>query len=311
MLTKMKNEFKKTWMFVFITDKLRLLYYKHFVSDVRMLEKRFKKRLGRELNLENPEKYNDKIQWLKLNWFDPIATKCADKYEVREVVKERIGSEYLNELIAVYESIDEIKVNLLPEKFVLKGTHGSGFNVICNDKTTTNWDKKFKEMKSWFRKNYYWQNREPVYKDIKPRIICEEYLVQDDGDELRDYRFFCFNGEPKFITVDFSITDKKRTRRNLYDLEWNLMDAEISYPKETNIKVKKPEKLEEMIELSKRLSSGFPHARVDFYYIDNKIIFGEITFFHQSGMGKISPEDFEVEMGKWLELPITTGGNKK
>ncbi len=158
-------------------------------------------------------------------------------------------------------------------------------------------------MRKWLCKNYYWQSREFVYKDIKPRILCEKFLIQNGEDELRDYRFFCFNGEPKFIAVDFSITDKKKTRRNLYDLKWNLMDAEISYPKETNIKVKKPEKLDEMIELSKRLSSGFPHARVDFYYIENEIIFGEITFFHQSGMGIISPENFEINMGNWLELP--------
>ena len=131
----------------------------------------------------------------------------------------------------------------------------------------------------------------------RPRIICERYLQQDDGDELRDYRFFCFNGEPKFITVDFSITDKTKTRRNLYALDWLLMNEEISYPKELVIKVKKPEQLHEMIELSKELSGGFPHARIDFYYISKKIIFGEITFFHQSGMGKIKPLRFEEVMG--------------
>lgn len=294
-----------------IKDGLRPIYYKYLISDEQLIRKRFKKRLGRELDLENPIKYNDKLQWLKLNWHDLIATKCADKYEVREIVKEKIGEEYLNELIGVYVSVEKIDIDKLPEKFVLKGTHGSGFNIICRDKSKMNWDEEFKKMKRWLRTNYYLQNRETVYKNIKPRIVCEKFLVQNDGDELRDYRFFCFNGEPKFVTVDFSITDKKKTRRNLYDLNWNVLDAEISYPKETNIKVGKPEKLEEMIEFSKKLSSGFPHARVDFYYIDNKIIFGEITFFHQSGMGKINPEEFELEMGNWLELPDNNGGNQK
>ncbi|AOY75608.1 ATP-grasp fold amidoligase family protein [Clostridium formicaceticum] len=302
-MLQLKNNLENNELFVAILDKLKEYYYKYLISDVSIIKKRFKERLGREVELNNPIKYNDKLQWLKLNWHDPIATKCADKYEVREIIEERIGSEYLNELIAVYESIDDIDIDKLPEKFVLKGTHGSGFNMICADKSNINWHDKFKVMSRWFRKNYYWQNREPVYKNIKPRIICEKFLVQNGGDELRDYRFFCFNGEPKFITVDFSITDKKKTRRNLYDLQWNLMDAEISYPKEMNIKVDKPEKFEEMIELSRKLSSGFSHARVDFYYIDNKIIFGEITFFHQSGMGKISPEEFEITMGNWLELP--------
>lgn len=303
MISMIKENMKRNETIVNAYDKLKAIYYKHLITDEYLIKKQFKESLGREVDLNNPIKFNDKLQWLKLNWHDPIATKCADKYEVRKIIKEKIGEEYLNELIGVYASVDEIDIDKLPDKFVLKGTHGSGFNVICNDKKSINWDAKFKEMKQWFNKNYYWQNREPVYRDIKPHIICEKYLAQDDGDELRDYRFFCFNGEPKFITVDFSIIDKKKTRRNLYDLEWNLMNAEISYPKETNIKVKKPEKLEEMIELSKRLSSGFPHARVDFYYIKNKIIFGEITFFHQSGMGKITPEDFEIKMGNWLELP--------
>lgn len=290
-------------------DKLKRFYFERLISDEQLIRKRFRNRVGRDVDIQQPIKFNDKLQWLKLNWYDQTATKCADKYEVREIVKEKIGGKYLNDLIGVYESVEEIDIDKLPNKFVLKGTHGSGFNIICIDKTSIDWDEKFKEMKRWYRKNYYWQNREPVYKDIKPRILCEEFLVQNDGDELRDYRFFCFNGEVKFITVDFSITDKKKTRRNLYDLQWNLLEAEISYPKEKNIKVNKPEKLEEMIELSKKLSSGFPHARVDFYYIDNRIIFGEITFFHQSGMGIISPEDFEIEMGNWLELPIINGGN--
>lgn len=308
MISMIKENMKRNETIVNVYDKLKAIYYKHLITDEYLIKKQFKESLGREVDLNNPIKFNDKLQWLKLNWHDPIATKCADKYEVREIIKEKIGEEYLNELIGVYESVDEIDIDKLPDKFVLKGTHGSGFNIICSDKNNINWDEKFNEMRRWQNKNYYWQNREPVYKNIKPRIICEKFLIQNDGDELRDYRFFCFNGEPKFITVDFSITDKKKTRRNLYDLEWNLMGEEISYPKETNIKVRKPEKLEEMIELSRKLSSGFPHARVDFYYIENRIIFGEITFFHQSGMGIISPEDFEIKMGNWLEIPVNNGG---
>ena len=303
MIPKIREILKNNENIVRTYDKFKEFYYRHVISDEELIRKKFKKRLGREVELENPIKFNDKLQWLKLNWHDPIATKCADKYEVRKIIKEKIGEEYLNELIGVYESVDEINIDELPEKFVLKGTHGSGFNIICKDKSKMNWDEEFKKMKRWLRKNYYLQNREWVYKDIKPRIICEKFLVQNDSDELKDYRFFCFDGEPKFIAVDFSITDKKKTRRNLYDLQLNLMDEEISYPKELNVKVDKPAKLEEMIDISRKLSSSFPHARVDFYYIDNRIIFSEITFFHQSGMGKISPEEFEIEMGNWLELP--------
>jgi hypothetical protein len=291
--------------------KFKEFLFRYVISETRLLERQFRKRLGRELNLKNPIKYNDKLQWLKLYWKDELATVCADKYQVRKFVEKKIGKEYLNELICVYNSVNEISLSELPDRFVLKATHGSGYNLICKQKDLVNWEEYLYKMRLWLEADFYWAKRENVYKNIKPRILCEKFLVQNDGDELRDYRFFCFDGEPKFITVDFSITDKKNTRRNLYDLEWNLMDAEISYPKETTIQVKKPEKLEEMIELSKQLSSGFPHARVDFYYIDNKIIFGEITFFHQSGMGKIIPEEFEVEMGNWLALPIANGGNLK
>lgn len=298
----MYNVLKKNERVVSIYDNLNMFYYKYLTSDEKIIRRRFKKKLGREVVLNNPILFNDKIQWLKLNWYDYKATQSADKYEVRKL----INDEYLNELYAVYDSVEEIDISKLPTSFVLKGTHGSGFNIICTDKTKMNWEEEFKKMRRWFKINYYLYSREWVYKDIKPRIICEKFIEQNDGKELRDYRFFCFNGEPKFITVDFNITDKKKTRRNLYDLDWNLTENEISYPKEVNLQIDKPAKLNEMITLSKKLSSTFPHARIDFYYIKEKIIFGEITFFHQSGMGNIKPIEFEKKMGEWLKLPQKT-----
>lgn len=303
MQIKIKEILRKYQLTVKAYINIKKFYVRFLISDKQLLKKKFKERVGRELELEEPIKFNDKLQWLKLNWYDSMAKQCADKYAVRKIIEERIGCQYLNEMYGVYESVDEIDLNILPNKFILKCTHGSGFNIICKDKSNMNWEEEFKKIKRWLKKNYYLENKEWVYKNINPRIICEKYLNQGSGDDLRDYRFFCFNNEPKFISVDFNITDKKKTRRNLYDLKWNLMDAEISYPKEKNIKVDKPEKFEEMLELSRKLSTGFPHARVDFYYIENRIIFGEITFFHQSGMGKISPEEFEITMGYWLELP--------
>lgn len=306
----LKDLLKDNEYFMTSYDYMKEIYLGKFISDEKLIRKTFKRDLNREVNLQDPIKYNDKLQWLKLNWKDDFATMCADKYEVREYIKQNIGEKYLNPLIGVYDSVEEINIDDLPKKFVLKGTHGSGFNIICTDKDKMNWNKEFKKMRRWLRKNYYVQNREPVYKDIKPRIICEEFLVQDDYEELRDYRFFCFNGEPKFITVDFSITDKKKTRRNLYSLEWEMMEAKISYDHEKDIKLDKPAFLSEMIDLSKKLSAGFPHARIDFYYINNKIIFGEITFFHQSGKGKIAPEEFEIQMGEWLKLPRKKGERK-
>lgn len=302
MITSIRNLANRNEIAFNVYEGIKKLYYSNS-KDINIIKKRFKKRLGRELEIENPQLYNDKLQWLKVNWYDPLATKCADKYLVREFVSDTIGPQYLNELYEVYESVDEIQIDKLPNSFVLKGTHGSGFNIVCEDKSKIDWNEQFKKMRRWLKTDYYLGNREWVYKDIKPRIICEKFIKQGKGLELQDYRFFCFNGDPKFITVDFSINDKKKTRRNLYDLDWNLMDEEISYPKDLNINVKRPGKLQEMIELSRKLSSPFPHARVDFYYIDSKILLGEITFFHQGGMGNITPRAFEQKMGKWLELP--------
>ena len=297
-----KHLIKEIKPIVYIYYTLRGIYREYFIADIKFIKIQFRKMLNRELNIEMPEMYNDKLQWLKLNWRDPIASKCADKYGVREIIKEKIGEEYLNELYAVYENINEIDLDKLPKSFVLKGTHGSGFNIICKDKDKMDWKKEFKHMKRWLHTNYYVVNREWVYRDIKPRIICEKFIETENEEELRDYRFFCFNGEPFFICVDLSITDKSRTRRNLYDLNWKLMDEEISYPKERNIKINKPEKLSEMIELSKQLAEGFPHVRIDFYNNNGKIIFGEMTFFHQNGYGIIRPKEFELKMGQKITL---------
>lgn len=299
---EIKQKLKNIEFITILYDKFREVYYKYLITDEILICRKFSKKLGRKVDLNNPVKYNDKLQWLKLNWFDPIAVQCADKYEVRSFIKDKIGEEYLNELYGMYFSVEDIDFDKLPKKFALKATHGSGMNIFCTDKDKLDWNLEKKRIRRWLRRNYYWTTREPVYKYIKPRIIIEKYLEQEHNGELRDYRFFCFNGEPKFITVDFNITNKKKTRRNLYDLDWNMIKSEIEYPRETLIMVNKPEKLDEMIRLSKVLSSDFPHARIDFYYINNRIIFGEITFFHQSGMGMISPEEFEITMGKWIKL---------
>lgn len=298
----LKEFIKRNWLLYSVLSKVREFYLLKIVKDENYLKRKFKKRVLRELDLITPKLYNDKIQWLKLYWRDPVANIVADKYRAREFVKQKIGEQYLNKMIAIFDSVDEINLGDLPNRFVLKTTHDSGTLVICYDKNQFDFKKAKKFLKERMQRKYYATKKEYVYEGITPKIICEKYLEQDDSKELRDYRFFCFNGNPKFIAVDLNINNKKETRRNLYDLQWNLMNAKISYPRELKTKIKKPEKLNEMIELSKKLSKGFPHSRVDFYYINNKIIFGEITFFHQSGMGKIEPTEFEEKMGDWLEI---------
>ncbi|MFW6008126.1 MAG: ATP-grasp fold amidoligase family protein [archaeon] len=301
MSANLKKILKKNEFIMYLYDWIREFYWKNCISDKKLIKDRFKERLGRKVELENPIKFNDKLQWLKLNWYDPLATRCSDKYKVRKYVKEKIGEKYLNELYEVYESVAEINFTKLPRSFVLKATHGSGMNIICKDKRKINWDEEFKIMRRWLRRTYGLSKVEWVYRDIKPRIICEKYLEGENGKSPKDYKIFCFNGEPKFIEVDF---DRHTShKRNLYDRKWNFIDAEIIYPNKPNKKISKPINFDEMLRVSKILSEDFPHVRVDLYNIFGKIFFGELTFFHESGMGKFKPEEFEVEVGKWLELP--------
>ncbi|MCG5102603.1 ATP-grasp fold amidoligase family protein [Oceanobacillus alkalisoli] len=294
-----KNIFKLSKWAIFFGSRGLL----NFLPDKAYIKLVYYLKMKKKLDLNDTKEYNEKLQWLKLYDRKPYYEKIVDKYEVREIIKNKIGEDYLTPIYGIWENFDDIDFSELPSKFVIKCTHDSGGVVICEDKNSFNIQRARKKINKSMNRNYFWRGREWPYKNLKPRIICEQFIEQDDGEELRDYRFFCFNGEPKFISVDFSITDKSRTRRNLYDLDWNLMDEEMSYPKELNINVNKPNKLEEMIELSKILSSDIPHVRVDFYYVGGKIRFGEMTLFHQSGLGEIRPAKFNKKMGSWLKLP--------
>ena len=274
-------------------------YYQRF-DDEEIIIKTFKKRLGYSPELQNPVTFNEKIQWLKLNWYDSNVVKLADKYRVRDYVKEKCGEQYLNELYDVYENVNEINLAQLPNQFVLKVTHGSGFNVICKDKKEVNWNEKFKLLETWMKINYYSINREWVYKDIKPKIICERYLSDTEPGGIKDYKFFCFNGVPKYIQVDSErFIDHKR---NMYDCNWNRIPVDYIYPRTEELD-EKPSKLEEMMEVAKKLSNGFPFVRVDLYFTQNKIYFGEMTFFPEAGFGKFKPEKYDKIFGEQLILP--------
>lgn len=260
-------------------------------------------RTGRTLNLKTPVLYNEKLQWLKFHWYDEEVITCVDKFRVREYVSKRIGEQYLSKLFAVYTSGQGFSSDKLPDKYVIKANHASGYNLIVDDKKKHSDEEIALLIDYWLSENYSNNNGEWAYSEVKPLVICEEFLKQENDEELRDYRFMCFDGEPKFIMVDLSINDKKRVRRNIFDLEWNLLEVDIHWPRETNIELKKPSNLEEMIEISRKLAKGFPHVRIDLYNISGRIIFGEMTFWHQSGMGKISPRSFEEKMGAWITLP--------
>lgn len=262
----------------------------------------YRMRLGKWPNLKNPKSYNEKLQWIKLYDRRPEYSIMVDKYEVKKYVAERIGEEYIIPTLGVWNSFDEIDFNQLPDQFVLKCTHDSGGLVICKDKSRLDLNAARKKIENSLKDNYFWNSREWPYKNVKPRIIAEKYMVDESGVELKDYKLFAFDGEPKYIEVDFD-RYLGGHKRNLYTLNWEYMDVRNKHPNAPEIQIAKPECLEKLIELSRKLSEGIPHVRTDFYVINEKIYFGELTFFHGSGMQKFEPESFEIEMGNWLTLP--------
>jgi hypothetical protein len=256
------------------------------------------------LNFKKPKTYNEKIQWLKLYNRKNFLINLVDKYKVRSYITEKIGEKYLIPLLWVGENPKEIPWEKLPKSFVIKANHGSGQNLIIKDRKKI--DKSYIEkiIKEWLKYDHYLIGREWAYKNVRRKIIIEKYIEAEDGKNLKDYRFFCFNGNPEFIVVDINIIDKtkKSTKRNLYDLDWNFIDEEISYPNDKNTQIKKPKKLKEMIEISKILSKNFKHMRVDLYENGGEIYFGELTFYHQAGFGKFKSKNFAIKIGNLINI---------
>lgn len=270
------------------------------LPDKFYLQILYKIRMGKKLDLKNPKTYSEKLQWLKLYDHNPLYKKLVDKYEVRKYVADTIGENYLIPLLGVWNAFDQINFNELPNQFVLKCTHDSGSVLICTDKATWNVNIAKKKLNKCMKRDYFYLGREWPYKDIKPRIIAEEYIVDESGTQLKDYKIFCFHGKPRMIEVDFDrFIDHKR---NVYDTNWNYLNIETNYPAHPEIKIDKPKELNTMLILAEKLASDFPHVRVDFYTFDHVIYFSEITFYHASGMGKITPLQFFQEMGSWINL---------
>jgi hypothetical protein len=252
------------------------------------------------ISYDNTKKMSEKYQWLKLYDRNPIYTIYVDKYTVRTYVAEVIGREYLIPLIGVYCSVDEIPWESLPNKFVLKCTHGSSSNIICHDKSILKIEKASRQLRKWMRRNWFWYGREWPYKNVEPRIICEKLLVDESGYELKDYKIFCFHGEPKLIQVDFNrFTNHKR---NIYSTDWELLDLCITYQNDSEKIIKKPVFLDKMLDIARRLSQEIPHVRIDLYLSEEQIYFGEMTFYHGAGFEKFNPEIYDYLLGSWLDL---------
>jgi len=276
------------------------------VPDKIFLNVKHKYHIGRKLNLSNPKSFSEKIHWLKLNYRKPEYSTYVDKFSVRPYISETIGEKYLIPLIGVYGSVDEIDWGKLPDKFVLKCTHGSGCNIICSDKNNFNVEEATRKLKIWLGRNWYWYGREWPYKNVVPKIICEEYMVDNNGDKgLTDYKFYCFNGNPTYCQVIRGRNSDETI--DFYDNQWNQMEfTGLKKSARTSSGISKPENYEEMLDLSRRLSQGLPFVRVDLYYIKDKIYFGELTFYPLSGFGEFYPLEWNTRIGNLLELPNVT-----
>lgn len=267
----------------------------------------FRLKLGYSLRLENPQTYNEKLQWIKLHDRNPLMPKCCDKYVVRKYIQNKGYSELLNELLWEGYEPEKIPFDILPNQFVIKVTHGSTFNIICKDKTTLDKKATIKQCRKWLKAKFLPCYGEWFYGVEKPRVIVEKYLEGDEGMPLFDYKFFCFNGFPKMVYVD-TWKDGKHAI-NAYDTDLNLFeDVKLGYPNDNSTIVNKPVCWERMLKIAQDLSKEFLHVRVDLYYTGGKIIFGELTFTKGAGFGKIEPLEFDYTMGSWLKLP-TNGRN--
>ena len=275
-------------LFVFLSNKQFHLFTRWIHS----------KRLGfpyYKLSIDKPQTFNEHLFNIKLFERPSIGQRVADKISVRDYIEEKIGPDYLIPIIEVYDSVDHVSFDHLPSQFALKTNHGSGWNLIVKDKNQINWKKSKRKLKSWLKKNAYYLSREWQYKDIHPKLICEHLLAY----EIKDYKIYCFKGEPKAIQVD---TDRfSGHRRNIYDADWNLLDFQFIY-KNTDKSIKKPSKLDEMLKIASKIASELRFCRVDLYEHEGKIYFGEITLHPEGGNGFFKTYHQDLAFANFLGL---------
>lgn len=286
-------------IFKYILIKTARLY-----PDELYLKMLFPLRTGYKLNLKNPQTFNEKLQWLKLNNRKPEMVTMVDKVEAKKYVADIIGEEYIIPTIGVYNSVDEIDFDKLPNQFVLKCTHDSGGIVICSDKSKLNIEEAKDKLRCGLKVNYYYQNREWPYKQVKPRIIAEKYMVDESGYELKDYKFFCFDGKVELLFVATDRGSKtEETKFDFFDKNFKHLPFLNGHPNSTK-PIKKPIGFDKMKELAAKLSQGESHLRVDFYDVNGKIYFGELTFYHWSGMTPFEPIVWDYKLGKMIKLHV-------
>lgn len=263
----------------------------------------YKHKQGESLNFSNPVTFNAKTQWLKLYDRKDIYTTMVDKYEVKSIISKCIGEEHIIPTIGCWDKFEDIDFTKLPEKFVLKTNHDSGGVLICKDKTKIDYKEEKKKFNRKLNTNYYYNGREWPYKNVKPRILAEAYMEDVEGEDLKDYKVYVFNGKVKCIHVDYDRFTNHR--RNFYDCEWNYLPFTTLYPTDPEYIIEKPEQLGEMIHFAEAITRSIntpAFLRVDFYIIKGKVYFGETTFYHGSGLERFYPAEWGRVLGDWMRL---------
>ena len=276
---------------------LRLLNDKQYVKLL------FRSKVGYSLNLDNPQSYNEKLNWLKVYDHNPLYTTMVDKYAVKNYVANIIGDKYIIPTLGVWDRFEDIDFKKLPQQFVLKCTHDSGGQIIVKDKDKLDIKNARKKINKSLKRNFYLLAREWPYKNVKRRIIAEKYMEDSVTHDLRDYKFFVFDGVVKALFIATERGSGEEVKFDFFDAEFNHLPFTQGHPN-ADVMPSKPSRFEEMKEIAARLSKGFPQLRVDFYEVNGQVYFGEITIFHFGGIEPFEPREWDYKFGEWMSLPL-------
>ena len=270
------------------------------LSDEEYIAKMFKLKLGYDIDLSNPKTFNEKLNYLKLNYRKPILTKMVDKHEAKRIVSDIVGEQFVVKEYGLFDKADDIEFDILPNEFVLKTTHFSGGVIICKDKEKFDSKAATEKLNKLLKQNYYYNCREWPYKDIEPKVIVEKYITDGINDVLPVYKFFCFDGKP--VLLQAIKNDKQKTETiDYFDMDWNMLELRQNYPN-SDTPLNKPINFEEMKEIAERLSKGFPFIRVDLYSVNGKTLFSEFTFFSDAGFERFYPEEWDEKLGAMIKI---------
>lgn len=296
MFNKIKRYYKDP-MWALGSDLIKK--YPNFLSDKIFIETLWRMVMGYKLDLLNPRTFNEKLQWLKLYDHNPLYTNLVDKIKVKEYVTNTLGKEYVVPTLKVYNTVNDIDLDELPEKFVLKCNHDSGSVYICRDRTKFDIEDIKHKMFKHLSHNFYWDAREWAYKKVKPCVFAETFLVDDNFDDLVTYKFLCFDGEPRIM---YATVKNDVIWENYYDMSFNLLPIHRKWPNNALV-LRRPTKFEEMINVARKLSKGIPHVRIDLYEVKGQIYLSEYTFYDWGGLIDFDNNEWNLKLGDWIKLP--------